>query len=355
MTTDFTSALFLGLHHGSGALAPWSSLTTGRPPILDRSGPNRDTRRLSRLAGAADAVVERTALHALIDAFAALVPRDATVLIDEHAYPIAHWAAATVALRGGRVVTYRHHHQRSLERACRTARRPAVVVTDGWCNGCSQPAPLGELVATAQRHGARVIVDDSLGFGVIGARRHGASVFGAGGGGTFAYLDVAIEQNVVVVSLAKGLGVPVAALLSDSSTVDRVRRDGPTLMHASGPTAADLASLRHALSISAGELERRRAVLAEHTVVLRESLTSRGVPVVGSPFPIVQAAVADPVALHRVLASRGHHAVMLQRRCRVGAPPTLAFVLRSDHTHDDLDALVRAIRQALSRSERRAA
>lgn len=349
MTSDFTSALFLGLRHGSDALAPWSSLTTGRPPVLDLSGPDRIRRRLARLAGAGDAVVERTTLHALIDAFSAVVPRNATVLIDEHAYPIAHWAAATVALRGGSVVTYRHHHPRSLERACRTARRPAVVVTDGWCGGCSQPAPLGELVAVAHRHGARVLVDDSLAFGVLGRRKHDASAFGVGGAGTFAYLDVPVDRSVVVVSLAKAFGVPVAALLSEPSVVSCVRSDGPTLIHASGPTAADLAALRNTLSMSAGELDRRRGVLAQHTMALRQSLMTHGAQVVGHAFPVVQAAVADPVSLHRVLESRGQRAVLLQRRCQVGASPTVAFVLRSDHTQRELHMLDRVIGQALPR------
>lgn len=252
-------------------------------------------------------------------------------------------------------MTYRHHHPRSLERACRSARRPAVVVVDGWCNGCSQPSPLAEFDAIAGRHGARLVVDDSLAFGVLGRRKRDATVFGTGGGGTFAYLDVPIDQNAVVVSLAKGFGVPVAAVLSDPLTASSVRNDGPTRMHASGPTAADLAALRSTLAMSPSELDRRRGVLAQHTIALRRALESRGLHPIGHPFPVVQAEVSDPTSLLRGLESRGHRAVMLARRCRAGSPPTVAFVLRSDHTSHDIAALDRSIDHVLSRSERRRA
>ena len=55
---DFTSALFLGLHHGSASLPPWAALTTGVPAALRRAAPRRGgSRRLAAGCTGADAGV----------------------------------------------------------------------------------------------------------------------------------------------------------------------------------------------------------------------------------------------------------------------------------------------------------
>ena len=66
---DFTSSLFLGLHHGSASLPPWASLTTGVPAALHerppRHGGSRGRGRSRTGAGRASSAAPT--LHALMD------------------------------------------------------------------------------------------------------------------------------------------------------------------------------------------------------------------------------------------------------------------------------------------------
>jgi 8-amino-7-oxononanoate synthase len=107
--TDFTSSLFLGLRHAYVELPPWACLTTGRPPQLDVGADGGLTRRLASLLGTEDAVLRRSTLHGLLDTIVALAGARGTVVMDDAAYPISHWAAAAASNWGVEVTRYRHH------------------------------------------------------------------------------------------------------------------------------------------------------------------------------------------------------------------------------------------------------
>ena len=183
--TDFTSALFLGLHHPHHHLPSWSRLTLGTPASLREPPEARavaSTVALRQATGAG--LLFRSTLHALLDLFSLVPAPGGIVLIDEAAYPIAQWATLRCVERGIPVAAFHHRdHRHAAALIGRSGRRP-VLVSDGWCGGCLQPAPLGELQAVAAAAGGLLIVDDSLAFGLVGEAPGVRAPLGRGGMGT---------------------------------------------------------------------------------------------------------------------------------------------------------------------------
>lgn len=350
MTTDFTSGLFLGLTH-AGECGP-GPLTTGTPAALREVAGSRTLAREVALAhGAERGLLARSSLHALVDVLLTVSRGGGQVLLDEHAYPISHWAAAVARAKGATVHTFRHHDAADARR--RLARRPGrpgspgspVVLTDGWCGGCLRPAPLADLLAVARGVGGVLVVDDSPAAGVLGRRTTTNRLFGVGGAGTPAWLGVAGSELVWVASTAKGLGAPLAVLTGPARVLDRVAAAGPARTHASPPSRCDVAALGSAWRDPTLEARRRR--LAGTVLRVRDGLGTLGLPPVGLPFPVVAVDAGgrgSVVALHRRLRAHGVETLVVRAACRRRAQLTIC--LRADHTDRDVAALLGAVGRA---------
>lgn len=347
MTTDFTSGLFLGLTH-AGACGP-GPLTTGAPAVLKEAAGSRALAREIALAhGAERGLLARSSLHALVDVLVTVSRGGGRVLVDEHAYPISHWAAAVARAKGATVGTYRHHDV--ADARCLLDRRPGgdgsvVVLTDGWCGGCLRPAPLAGLLAAAREAAGVLVVDDSLAAGVLGRRTTTSRLLGVGGTGTPAWLGVAGPELVWVASTAKGLGAPLAVVTGPARVLDPVASEGPARTHASPPSRCDVEALRSAWHDPSLEPRRRR--LAETILRVRRALTSAGLPPAGLPFPVVAVDAGGRtavLALHRRLRERGVETLVVHAPCRRGVRLTLC--LRADHTDRDVGALLDGLGRA---------
>jgi 8-amino-7-oxononanoate synthase len=359
---DFTSSLYLGMGHPSRALAPWEWLTTGIPAALrEPAATARVAAGLAELQRCERAILARSTLHAFVDTFEALVRPGAGVLVDAGAYPIAQWGIERVAGRGQPVATSPHPdpgaRERALDHPALRARRP-LVVCDGLCPGCGGAAPLAAYRWLVQRRGGLLIVDDTQALGVLGREPSPSDPYGHGGGGTLTWSGFAGPGVLVISSLAKGFGVPIAVLAGDAGVIDRIEAHGPTRSHASPPSAADLHAAAHALDVNARDGRRRRRRLAELVQRLRRRLAANGVGLVGRSFPVQSLpAMPDPVAarLHDHLLAAGVRTVLQRPRCAPGA--TVTLLVCAGHRRRDVDRAVDALAAALTsaRPEARAA
>lgn len=350
MSTDLTSALFLG---PAPRVVLAGSLASGRPPLLDEpSGPRLAARALARANGAEDGLLSRTSFHGLLDAIEAAGSPSSTVLVDEHVYPVARWAAAAAARvpwrdRKDGIMSYRHLDAADALRCAHAAPGPVVVVTDGLCGSCLRPAPLAALAAVARTTTGWLVVDDTLAAGVLGRRTPGVGPLGAGGAGTAAFVGAPADDLVVVSSLAKGYGVPLAVMTGPGVVVDRARRLGSARTHASGPTGADVAAL--AALAPPDELERRRRRLARLVDRTRTGSRRLGLTPLGIPFAMVHlVGERRPTELRDALASRGVGVLVTVGRCTGRC--ALSVCLRSDLRAADVDRLLGALARAIPRS-----
>lgn len=353
---DFTSALYLGLRHGSGELRGWGALSGGRPAALaEPEGAPAVARALAALVGCERATLLPSTLHACWDLFALLADARASFHVDAGAYPIARWGVERAVARGATARRFAHHDPAALRRSLLRDRGGAtpVVVTDGLCPRCGGAAPLAAYLEAVRPRGGRLVVDDTQALGILGRRGATRDPYGAGGGGTLRFAGVGGEDVVVVGSLAKGFGAPLAALAGAGALVARFEARSETRTHCSPPSVAAVRAAERALWVNEAEGDARRGRLARLVLRLRRGLAGLGLAAAGRLFPVQTLAPVpgcDAALLHARLLRAGVRAVPLRRRGEVG--PRLAFLLTAAHGPSDVDEALEALAGAVGRITR---
>jgi 8-amino-7-oxononanoate synthase len=343
---DFTSSLYLGLRHSTASLRPWAQFTTGVPAVLGTPPLARSVaRNLAALVGAECATLSRSTLHAFWDLFLILGQRGAAIYMDASTYPIPRWGIERAACRGVPVRTFRHHDSadllRQLEQDARRRLRP-LVVADGFCIGCGRFAPIRHYLELAEELRGTVILDDTQAIGVFGHSPTTVMPFGSGGGGSLRAHDLPCASIVLVSSLAKGFGVPIAMIAGSADHIERFERASMTMINSSPPSIADLHAAEHALELNRKSGDPLRSKLWRLIRQFRNGLLAAGIRAGKSLFP-VQSLILDPEDarhMYRFLARRGIQAVLHRPECKNSA--TLSFLITASHSSTEVDRAVAA-------------
>jgi len=287
---DFTSALYLGMRHSSDSLEPWVQLTTGVPAALQTPpGALSLAATLAELQGCERATLRTSTLHLFWDLFGMLAGEGIAIYRDEGLYPIARWGIERASARGVRVQSFRHHDVkalRSLRAQHRSSRARPVIVVDGYCPGCARPAPLEDYWKCAQEFGGYLIMDDTQALGIFGQAPRKEQPYGNGGGGMLRWHNLTDRRVLVTSSLAKGFGVPVAALSGTRNAIDWFERRSETSIHCSPPSNAALSAVAHALDVNRDCGDALRTRLANLIGIFRRKLQAIGLTTRGGLFPV---------------------------------------------------------------------
>ena len=303
---DLTRALYLGFEHASGSLSSWQRLTTGRPAALEATTPSRVERGLAELLGMERAILAPSTLHVVTDLYAALAERVQRIHVDACAYPITWWGLERARLRGVTITPYRS--LADLEARVARGVGPLAIVTDAMCLGCRRTKPLEGLARLAERSAGLLIVDDSQGVGLLGANPTPARPYGHGGGGSLAWCAASRSSVLLLGSLAKAFGAPLAFVAGRAELVAWFTRKSGTRVHASPWSAASCAALERALAVNEERGETLRARLLERVQAFRDAVAGAGGALASGFFPVqATPAVGARVALRleRELRARG--------------------------------------------------
>ena len=128
----------------------------------------------------------------------------------------------------------------------------------------------------AKQYGARVMVDDAHGLGVIGE----------GGRGTASYFGLEDEVDLIMGTFSKSLASLGGYLVASEAVVDYVRHNSRPFIFSASITPASaaiaLASLRYIEAHP--EIVTR---LSELSAYMREGLKARGIPIIEAETPII--------------------------------------------------------------------
>lgn len=178
----------------------------------------------------------------------------------------------------GKMLRYRHADMDDLEAKLRAVPESAgcLIVTDGVFSMGGDIAKLPEICELAARYGARVMVDDAHGLGVIGE----------GGRGTASHFGLEDRVDVIMGTFSKSLASLGGYMAASETVCDYVRHNSrPFIFSASIPPsacAAALAALR--LLREHPELPQRLHSLASYA---RAGLKARGLRIIESETPII--------------------------------------------------------------------
>ena len=178
----------------------------------------------------------------------------------------------------GKMLRYRHANMDDLEAKLRAVPESAgcLIVTDGVFSMGGDIAKLPEICDLAEKYGARVMVDDAHGLGVIGK----------GGCGTASHFGLEDKVDVIMGTFSKSLASLGGYMAASELVCDYVRHNSrPFIFSASIPPsncAAALAALR--LLKEHPELPQRLNGLASYA---RAGLKARGLRIIESETPII--------------------------------------------------------------------
>ena len=285
-------------------------------------------RELADFLGKEDAMTFSTGFQSNLGIISALVSRMDYILCDRENHASIYDACR---LSGGKMLRYRHGDMADLERQLKKVPESAgsLIVTDGVFSMSGDICDLPAIVELAKKYGARTMVDDA----------HGLGVLGEGGRGTAEHFGLTDEVDVLMGTFSKSLASLGGYMCASAEITDYVRHcSRPFIFSASIPPAC-AAAARAALRELRGhpELPQRLMELADY---MRGGLERRGVRIRPSKTPIIPIYTYDAIRTLRVSRELYDRGVFVNCVLPPATPPgecLLRTSLMATHTEALLD------------------
>jgi len=293
-------------------------------------------RHLAAFKGAESALLFGSGYLANMGVVAALAGEGGVVFSDE-----LNHASIIDGCRLARAETfvYRHRDTEHLAWGLEQARgRTSLIVTDGVFSMDGDVAPLPTLAELAERHGARLMVDEA----------HGTGAIGPGGRGTVAAAGLEGEVDVVVGTLGKALGGYGAYVCTSARLREFLINRARPFIFSTAPPPPSVGAAIAALAL----LESRPGVveqLRRNSAVMRQALASYDLDVGDSRTQIIPVMVGDArraVALCERALDGGVFAQAIRPPTVPQGTSRLRLTVMANHRADELQNAARVIGKA---------
>lgn len=232
-------------------------------------------RELARFLNKEAVVTFSTGFQSNLGIISALVGRCDYVICDKENHASIYDGCK---LSFGTMVRYRHNDmedlRRTLEKIPDTAGR--LIVTDGVFSMGGDIANLPEIVKLAKEFGARVMVDDAHGLGVVGT----------GGRGTADYFGLADEVDIYMGTFSKSLASLGGYMAASEEVAEFVRHNSRPFIFSASMTPASCACALAALRVLEREPERVQRLL-DICRYAQDGYEKRGIPHKYTEVPII--------------------------------------------------------------------
>lgn len=337
----FDSNSYLGLHlHPKviGAVqAALARVGYGTPSAQLLGGTNRYLCELeeaiAELHGRAAAIVFPSGYAANIGALTGLLRAGDLAVWDRHAHASIHDGCRFAGARFGGA--FEHGDLGDAERLlARDApwSNGKLLVTDGVFSMHGEVAPLPELRKLADRHGARLMIDEAHSLGVLGATGRGLEEHFAMPG----------SIDVVMGTFSKAPGSVGGYVCGSAELIEYLRFFARAGMFTASLPAATCAGITEALRVMLAEPEHRER-LWQNSTLMWGGLRAAGLRVPASPCPILPVEVGDDVTLWVVARELFDAGIKVGSVSHPAVPrggSILRLTVSSRHTREDIELAV---------------
>ena len=241
-----------------------------------------------------------------------------------------------------KLLRYEHNDMEDLERQLQSIPedKGILIVTDGLFSMGGDIANLPEIVRLAKKYGARIMVDDAHGLGVLG--EHGR--------GTAEYWGLEDEVDIYMGTFSKSLASLGGYMAGKKEVVEFVRHTSRPFIFSASITPASVACARAALKILSNEPE-RVARLREVSDYMRKGLKEKGVDIIEATTPII------PIYTYtnertflacRLLQDRGVYVNPVVSPAVPVGQCLLRTSYTATHTFEQLDKAINAIAEVMA-------
>jgi len=278
------------------------------------------------------ALVFSTGFQVNLGVISALVGKDDVVIVDkmDHASIVDG-----CRLSYGEVKRFKHDDMDDLERVLSENNgRGKLVVVDGVFSMEGDIVNLPEVLKITKKYGARLMVDDAHGIGVLGKT----------GRGTAEHFGLENEVDLIMGTYSKSLASIGGFIAGDSDVVHYIKHFARALIFSASPPPASVAAVSAALDIIESEPE-RLVRLWEITDKMLKGFKDLGFAVGPSQTPIIPIIVgADEIAFKMAMMLQ-EEGVFANVAVSPAVPPGKALIRTSymaTHTDDQLDKVLTA-------------
>ncbi len=296
-------------------------------------------RRIAETIGTEDAMVTGSGFLANLAAIPTLTTRDDLILADE----LAHRSLVDACrLSAAELQRFPHNDLAALTRLLRTTsdRRRRLVVVDGVYSMEGDLAPLAELRALTEQHGASLLVDEAHALGVLGRR----------GAGSAEHAGIpAAAVDVWTGSLSKALGSQGGYVAGSAELIRFLRHEAAPYVFSGALAPAATGAALAALDVLAREPDRLQR-LRQNATALRTGLRQLGCLVPEHCSAIVPLPVGgerEAWTLSRRLLESGVIASAVTTPAVPRGKARLRLCAMAGHTASDIEAGLAAIARAL--------
>lgn len=288
--------------------------------------------KLARFIRKDAALIFSTGFQVNLGVISALVCKDDIVIIDkmDHASIIDG-----CRLSYGEVKKFRHNDMTDLERILEMNNgRGKLIVVDGVFSMEGDIVDLPKVVELAKTYGARVMVDDA----------HGIGVLGKSGRGTAEHFGLEDEVDLIMGTYSKSLASIGGFIAGSEEVIHYIKHFARSLIFSASPPPASVAAVSAAIDIIESEPERRER-LWKNTRKMLKGFKDLGFQVGPSETPIIPILVGDDETAFKMTMVLQDEGVFANVAVSPAVPDGKALIRTSymaTHTEEQLDRVIDA-------------
>ena len=288
--------------------------------------------KLARFIRKEAALVFSTGFQVNLGVISALVGKDDVMIIDkmDHASIIDG-----CRLSYGEVKKFRHNDMADLERVLQqNAERCKLIIVDGVFSMEGDIVNLPKVVELAKTYGARLMVDDAHGIGVLGKT----------GRGTAEHFGLEDEVDLIMGTYSKSLASIGGFIAGSEKVVHYIKHFARALIFSASPPPASVAAVSVALDIIDNEPERIER-LWKNTRKMLQGFKDLGFKVGPSETPIIPVIVGDNETAFKMTLMLQEEGIFANVAVNPAVPEGKALIRTSymaTHTEEQLDKVLSA-------------
>ena len=288
--------------------------------------------KLARFIRKEAALVFSTGFQVNLGVIAALVGKDDLVIIDkmDHASIIDG-----CRLTYGGVKKYRHNDMADLERVLQqNDSKSKIIIVDGVFSMEGDIVNLPKVVELAKAYGARLMVDDA----------HGVGVLGNTGRGTAEHFGLEKDVDLIMGTYSKSLASIGGFIAGSAEVIHYIKHFARALIFSASPPPASVAAVSAALDIIESEPERIDQ-LWKNTNKMLKGFRELGFETGPSETPIIPVIVGENEMAFKAAMMLQDEGVFVNVAISPAVPDGRALIRTSymaTHTEEQLDRVLSA-------------
>jgi len=299
--------------------------------------------RLARFVAKEKALVFATGFQTNLGSITALVGRGHLVVADREVHAsVVDAIRMAQTISGAEARFFRHGHLSQLQAILRTQarQRPTLVIVDGVYSMAGDIAPLPAIAALCREHGARLMVDDAHGIGVLGSGR-----------GTSTHFGCTADVDLIMGTFSKSLASVGGFIAGPKAVIHWIQHFARPFIFSASLPPANLATVLAALDVVESEPERVERV-NRIAAAMRQKLRAAGFDLGNSETPIVLLMVKDQFRSLQAWRALIESGVYTNVALPPGVPAKRSLLRTSymaTHTDDQLERVFGALMRVRDR------